>query len=223
MLGHDHALLPGGLGLGLVVASLAGLFTYAGFGLAADPTTVTADAGDRHELTFADGEPDRQHRFWSTQLVLDGPPEAYEISVGVPYTVDPQEPDVLGADVWTNATVNGENATQHRYRPSTTTVALVVPGPHLDTPSFQEGTNTIAVETTAHRPPEAEGSAQVTIGPLQAEAQPQDTDGDGIVDTDQPVHGLHTAWVAAAGALLAGAPATYLRRRALDDGEEGRG
>lgn len=210
------------LAVAALVALLASLATYATVAATAGADPVNATAGHQETLVLASGEEHRHELSWTTNLTLEAPPAAYQLAVAVPYSVRTSSPEAPGAEVWTNATVDGEPAGRHRYGGSPGEVRLAVPGPHLDTATLSEGVNEIRVHTTIHRPAEAQGTATVAVGPLQATPTPRDADGDGVPDPEQPVPGLHTAWISAATGLGVAAVAGYTTLRLGRAGEDTR-
>lgn len=190
-----------------LVALVTALAVYGTAATTGPSPPVNASTGEEHRLTLAEGEQVDRTFAWNTTLPLDASPEAYDLVVVVPYEVDPSSKEADGANVWLNATVNGEAATSHLYRAGSARVKLTIPGPHLDTKPFQEGRNHVEVQATVQRDASWNGSAHVTAGPLIAEAHPADRDADGIADPEQPLQGLHTGWVAALAGVALGAPA----------------
>lgn len=201
---------PWVLGLGVAAIAAAGL--YGSFAFAETGPPVNATVGSEQTVELEEGEDVELGLSWTTTLELNASPEGYRFTVAVPYAVEPIPPSADGVRVWTNATVNGETATNHLLRSSPGRVKLTVPGPHLDTEPFHRGSNRVEVSVDLHRSADHNGSAEVRIGPLIAEARPTDGDGDGVVDTRQPFVALHTGWVALAAGVGLGAPAGFAAR-----------
>jgi hypothetical protein len=193
------------LGVGLALAGLV----YVGFASTQSPTPVNATAGERRAMTLAEDEVADRQLSWTSTLELAHEPDRYRLEVVLPYTVDPVEDGADGARVWTNLTVNGATASQHLLHAGGATVTLTYPGPRLDTEPFQAGANELSMEASIQRWASHEGTANLTMGPLVVEAHPVDADGDGIVDTEQPLAGLHTGALAAFAGLVLAAPTGY--------------
>lgn len=196
-------------GVALAVAALV----YAPFALADPPAPVNATTGDRQHLHLAEGQREHRELSWATTMTLEASPTAYEIDVALPYAAEPSSSDAEGPRVWTNLTVNGEPVHRHLLHASTGTLAIVHPASELDREAFHAGANELAVTVAIERAADQPGSANVTVGPLVAEAQPLDADGDAVPDAEQPVQGFHTGALAALAGLGLGGPAGWVVHR----------
>lgn len=215
----NHPLVPYlvGAAVALVVAGT----TYAAVWVQDVPDPVNATTGEARSFTFPEGERADETVSWETRLRLEEAPSTYEVQVLVPYRVEVTPPDANGTRYQLDVHVNGEQAASYHLRPGTGGLTVHRPGPHLDTTALREGTNTIVAVANLQRTPDLAGDNRLEIGPLIAEAHPQDADGDGIADARQPIAGLPTPLLAVVGGLLAAVPATVVTRRTSEPGQEG--
>lgn len=197
------------LAVALLAAVLAAAATYALFASSGTPTTLNVTSGEQRNLALSHGEADRHELAWSTNVTLEDSPTGYDVTVVLPYTIMPSPPPAEGARVWTNVTVNGDPASQHLFHQAHGEVTIHNPGPLIDTDPFREGVNRIAAEATIERTADAEGSANVTIGPLLTRVDHRDADADGVADPHQPVEGLHTGGLAGLVGLGLALPVGY--------------